>query len=295
MVRQKKINTDSSVEIEAFKIGLITTLYKNKNNLQTRTFNKFIREIQNATRLVKLKHLRNKYQHPLKLSSSLKLSSPALIKEDARQQLESTLKIQDHITKSSLMFSTMDRAIQDTVMFNGKVGKIKMRVMHLAKKMRGDTEYVITAGYYKAIKLFEAKVGVGLTNYKFSCVIGFKVKAEDDEDEERIVYQRSLLYDKKDFGRFLVDIVKMIEQTAQSNVYIDFNEAELDYGFITIPAGGRYIEDDSLEPILKRKSVARIFNTDDNCFWYAIRMSLDVCNNKLTKLRVVMITRNLII
>ena len=267
------------------KIGLITTLYNNKNKLQTRTFNKFIREIQNATRIVKLNNLRNKYLHPLKLSTSLKLSSPALIKENMRQQLEATLKMQNHITKSSLMFSPMANAIHDTtVMFGGKVGKIKLRVMHLAKKMRGDTEYVITAGYYKAFKLFEAKVGAALTNYKFSCTIGFKVKSEDDEDEERIVYQRSKLYDKKDFGRFLVEFVKSIEQTAQSNVYMDFADAELDYGFITIPAGGRYIEDDSLEPILKRKSVARIFNTDDNCFWHAIRMSLDVCNNKLTKL-----------
>ena len=58
----------------------------------------------------------------------------------------STSKIQAQITNSSLMFSVMDRAMKDTVVVGDKVGKIKMRVMHLAKKLRGDSEYIITAG-----------------------------------------------------------------------------------------------------------------------------------------------------
>ena len=40
------------------------------------------------------------------------------------------------------MFSVMDRAMKDTVMYGGKVGKVKMRVMHLAKKMGCDSEYI---------------------------------------------------------------------------------------------------------------------------------------------------------
>ena len=62
------------------------------------------------------------------------------------------------------------------------------------------------------------------------------------------------------------------------------------FNFVLQPSGGKYVIDRDRESILSKKSVVRIVNNDDNCFWCALSIVLNKENNPLkdnrnTKLR----------
>ena len=51
--------------------------------------------------------------------------------------------------------------------------------------------------------------------------------------------------------------------------YFKLNEIEFTYNFTIIPKGFGYIKSREKDAILSKRSVLRIINDDNNCFWYA--------------------------
>ena len=57
--------------------------------------------------------------------------------------------------------------------------------------------------------------------------------------------------------------------------------SSLQFGFIMIPSGGSYVEDESLNCVISRKTVITIKNKDDNCFWFSLLASYYIGNRKI--------------
>jgi hypothetical protein len=78
----------------------------------------------------------------------------------------------------------------------------------------------------------------------------------------------------------------MIEATLQSAWGMSFSGASIQFGFIMTPSGGCYVEDESLNCRISRKTVITITNTDDNCFWFALLSSYNIGNKTIKSTQV---------
>jgi hypothetical protein len=72
----------------------------------------------------------------------------------------------------------------------------------------------------------------------------------------------------------------MIETSLQSAWGVGFSGASIQFGFIMTPAGGCYVEDESLNCVISRKTVITIKHKDDNCFWFALSASYTIGNKQ---------------
>ena len=80
----------------------------------------------------------------------------------------------------------------------------------------------------------------------------------------------------------LNSFLEEIHKLAQSDEKVYFKNFKIKFGFAMIPSGGSYVEDEELKEVLNRKTVIQITNTDDNCFWYALTVSINK-DNKMMK------------
>jgi hypothetical protein len=55
-----------------------------------------------------------------------------------------------------------------------------------------------------------------------------------------------------------------------------FSGASIQFGVIMTPAGGCYVENESLNCVISRKTIITIKNKDDNCFCFALLASCNV-------------------
>ena len=70
-----------------------------------------------------------------------------------------------------------------------------------------------------------------------------------------------------------------LETTLQSTWGMGFGGSSIQLGFVMSPAGGCYIEDESLNWTISRTTVITIKN-DDNCFWFALLASYTIGDRK---------------
>ena len=71
-----------------------------------------------------------------------------------------------------------------------------------------------------------------------------------------------------------------IEAALQSAWGMAIAGATLQLGFVMTPSGGCYVEDESSNCIISRKTVITIKNKDDSCFWFALLASYTIGNRK---------------
>ena len=62
----------------------------------------------------------------------------------------------------------------------------------------------------------------------------------------------------------------------------DLSTVKFEFTFAIIPKGGRHSEARDYDSILNKKSVVKIINDDDNCFWYSLACCMNP-QNKLVK------------
>ena len=61
-----------------------------------------------------------------------------------------------------------------------------------------------------------------------------------------------------------------------------FGGSSIQLGFTMTPSGGCCVEDESLNCIINREAVITTKNKDDNCCWFSLLASYNICN-KTTK------------
>ena len=87
---------------------------------------------------------------------------------------------------------------------------------------------------------------------------------------------------KNGSAEMLQELVKRIEKNIQSSQNINFSQVLFTFNFLTIPQGGKYLVTNDKEHIFKKRSVVKIVNNDNNCFWYALIVTL-YSNHKKAK------------
>ena len=87
----------------------------------------------------------------------------------------------------------------------------------------------------------------------------------------------STSYAYNDVGRWGEHVERQIEASIQSDETIKLSQLKITFHFILHPAGGRTnaTQNRDKESILDKKSVVRIVNDDNNCFWYALSISMN--------------------
>jgi hypothetical protein len=70
----------------------------------------------------------------------------------------------------------------------------------------------------------------------------------------------------------------------QSDEYLNLSSLRVTFNFILQPSGGKGSSTESRDrdSILNKKSVVKVVNDDDNCFWYALNI---VMNKEITALK----------
>ena len=56
--------------------------------------------------------------------------------------------------------------------------------------------------------------------------------------------------------------------------------SSIQFGFSMTPSGGCYVEDESLNCIINRKTFITLQNKDDHCFWFSLLASYNIGNRK---------------
>jgi hypothetical protein len=98
-------------------------------------------------------------------------------------------------------------------------------------------------------------------DFKFYSILNFKKK---DGEATREVSVNSGTFNNKEWGGWVNTFGGMIEDTLQSAWGMGFSGASMQLGFIMTPAGGCYVEDESLNCIISRKTVITIKSKSDN-------------------------------
>ena len=71
-----------------------------------------------------------------------------------------------------------------------------------------------------------------------------------------------------EWGGWVTMFCGKIEAALHSAWGMGLSGASLQLGFILTPSGGCYVEDESFNFIIGRKTVITITHKDDNCFWF---------------------------
>ena len=74
----------------------------------------------------------------------------------------------------------------------------------------------------------------------------------------------------KDYIQMLIELISKTEMLLQSNNEVSLKNFQCKFGFLIMPAGGAYTVNRDRESILGNKSVNKVINTDNNCFWHAL-------------------------
>jgi hypothetical protein len=120
-------------------------------------------------------------------------------------------------------------------------------------------------------------------DFKFYSILNFKKK---DGEATREVSVNSGTFNNKEWGGWVNTFGGMIEDTLQSAWGMGFSGASMQFGFIMTPAGGCYVEYESLNCIIRRKTVIPIKHKDDKCFWFALLASYNIGNKTIKSTQV---------
>ena len=140
---------------------------------------------------------------------------------------------------------------------------IEVQPKYVGKNQDAHIEALLDKAFTEAKKLIKHK------NYKVYTYLHFPSQQGGDDFEVR-----SNTFDKADSYRMLGDVIYKARELLQSDHEVKLKDFQVSFNFIGIPEGGaRSVCRDKLS-ILNKKSVNKVTNDDNNCFWYALTMQV---------------------
>ena len=97
--------------------------------------------------------------------------------------------------------------------------------------------------------------------------------------ETKMVQDKTPRYSHLDTKKFIEDI---IDSLGAEYSRLKLETLKLEFQFVIIPSGGKFSESRDYDSILNKKSVVKIINDDNNCFWYSLACCMNP-NNKMVK------------
>ena len=88
-------------------------------------------------------------------------------------------------------------------------------------------------------------------------------------------------YKNNNINEFIEDLESSLKPGDYD--YFDLSRLVLQFFFILIPEGGKSSESRECESILNKKSVVKIINSDNNCFWYSMAICMNPDNNTIKR------------
>jgi len=124
-----------------------------------------------------------------------------------------------------------------------------------------DIKTILYKSYVRALRMLPKN-----SSFKFYSSVNFTT---NDRERNSLVSNQ---YNSDKTGPWAAHVEAQIEKAVQSDEKIQLNNLLIKFHFIIMPAGGRgnATQDRDRESILNKKSVLRIKNDDNNCFWYAL-------------------------
>ena len=168
--------------------------------------------------------------------------------------------------KKSLGSITKFTISDQELALNNNVISVTLKPKKIGVTSRKDIDSFIARSYLEAKKVAKIK-----GEFKVYAVATIPV---DDADH----FIKTKKYDSNQLGKFFAELRKRI--------YGEYKGPEADtmmfeYNFIKIPSGGARTTERDTNSILNKKSVLRIINDDNNCFWYALACLMNPENTAL--------------
>ena len=123
------------------------------------------------------------------------------------------------------------------------------------------------------------------SNFKFHTSIHFSSQEADDKTGDTTFTLKSQTFTNKEFLKWFkltVERICDLFNSYSSNVGGAFKS---DFFFALTPTGGKPTEDRSLDSIYKKKSVIKINNDDNSCFWHALAVLKNINHENYKSIR----------
>jgi hypothetical protein len=157
--------------------------------------------------------------------------------------------------------------------FKGKVLEITVEPKYVGTRAAYQVPYLIMKAYQAMIKQLPPNA-----NFLFQGQFTFRSEKHGDDS-----FKHSKVYKKKDAATWATAFADEIYTLAQSEEKIKFKSFLVHFYIALIPSGGCFVNDETLNEILSRKTVIQIRNNDNNCFWYSLAYSIN--DNRKTRVR----------
>ena len=146
----------------------------------------------------------------------------------------------------------------------GQVKAVRVVPTAIGKHQYGNIEALVENSYKVARR--EIATGVKFQVYTY---LNFASQNEGDDFEVR-----TTKYTNASAKNMLVEVVGRAVELLQSDHEVLLKDFRITFNFIEIPSGSGHYATASRDrlSILNKKSVNRVVNDDNNCFWYALVM-----------------------
>ena len=188
---------------------------------------------------------------------------------EERKKKTATLKIQNLLRKTILF----DIVKTESAM-NNNVIDVTVKPQRVGSIVASDIKTVLYKAYARVIKQLPPR-----TKFEFYSEVNFDLS--NGEKLKAPLISNSYAYN--DTGRWGEAVEKQIMKVIQSDETVKLKSLEITFHFILHPSGGRgdATQSREKESILNKKSVVKIVNDDNNCFWYALSVVMDKTNKSL--------------
>jgi len=161
-----------------------------------------------------------------------------------------------------------------------KVVDVMVKPKYIGLKYAIRPDLFVSKAYYTARKEYvKVKNKVSDSNsFQVQCYYTFDVK-DTRSGEISKVQGKTIRYSHLDIDKFLDDIIGSMGVEFAA---IKLETLKLEFQFVINPAGGKLTEARDYDSILNKKSVVKIINDDNNCFWYSLACCMNP-NNKMVK------------
>ena len=142
--------------------------------------------------------------------------------------------------------------------FQNRVYDIKLKPVEIGSVAASDMHAIIAKAYLQALKQLPRHAN-------FTMYSDITLAADLGP-----VHSATSRYRKKDISEWFQDMINKIYDLVQSAMTIRLSMLKMNFHFAIMPEGSGYLESKTLSEHYKKKSVVRVNNQDNNCFWYSL-------------------------
>ena len=163
---------------------------------------------------------------------------------------------------------------------DSKVVDLTMNFDYIGQVLKYDLTAILAKSFLKAKQALNTKQG-----FKFYSTINLWITRRGDEGEEKGGLLKNPVF-SGDFqsnqsSAWMESFRDKIWDVLQSGDAIDLKKSVLKFHFVLQPQGSGRSDDRNRDSILNKSSVIRIVNDDNNCFWYALTVSINKDNKTM--------------